>query len=147
MTQKPELTVTESDNLPEVGPTEADLDPAAWLARDDALIKGRIKVQGGYLVCGGLTEAEYQKLRNEIRQVNPRNPTDPNGIVDNAKLSRKVIAYSINKANGLIGTGNEIKPDSLMNKLTGDNLELMRGILRLSGLQEAEEREAPIPFT
>lgn len=127
-------------------PEETDLDPAAWLARNDALVKGRIRVQGGYLKCGALTEAEYQKLRNEIRQVNPRNPTDPNGIVDNAKLSRKVIAYSINKANDLLGTGNEIKPEALMGKLTGDNLELMRGILRLSGLQEDGEREAPIPF-
>lgn len=151
-----ELTPSAVDEVFEDEPqvADADLDPGAWLARDDTKRMGRVQVSGGTLKVGALTNREYDALRAKVRRVNPANPRDPDGIVDSKKLSRLLVAYAINKAHGwarlegstIVMDSNGIAPEALDGKLTGDVLELMRGILALSGLVEADQRQAPVPF-
>lgn len=149
--ERPRMLTTEPDDdleLESVADPETpeDLDPRTWLARDESDVVGRVSVRGGSLKVGALTQGEMEMLRKRASKPNPAYPRDPSKrIQDDGLLNRWVIAHAMSKAAGTAGTPDEVQPEALTGKLTGDLTELARKILKLSGFVDEDER-VDLPF-
>jgi hypothetical protein len=131
----PRTLTTEPSDIEQV-----DLDPGAWLARDESDVVGRVSVRGGTLLVGALTQGEMEQLRAASSKINPRDVKGER-IIDAGLLNRWVIAKAMMKANPDV----TITPDQLATKLTGDLTEIARKILALSGFKSDGERDEDLP--
>lgn len=131
------LTTAVSEDVPE----QTDLDPAAWLARDDSGVMGHVSVRGGRLKVGALLQGEIEEIRQLASKINPRNVKGER-ILDPGLFNRWVISKALSKANG----GDLINPDQLSSKLSGELKEIAAKVLALSGYKQDGERDDDLPF-
>jgi hypothetical protein len=133
------------NDQPYMQPAKAgkDIDPASWLAHDEADLTGNVEVmvngEPRTLRIAPITEKENNDLLKASRKFNKLDPKNPK--MDFTEYRLRAIAYSLNKAN----PGNTITSEALLGRLTGQLTKIQEAVFRLSGL-EVESRSDVTDF-
>jgi hypothetical protein len=122
---------------------EADIDPRQWLTHDTSVVTTSVKTMAGRLKIAALDEKETEAARKFAEK--PHNPGRPNGPKDInlTKLRCATVAISLNKAYGWTNTPQQINPDEVQKKLSGEITTIVAAISKLSGYEEDEKDEDP----
>ena len=122
---------------------EEDIDPRQWLTHDTSTVTTTVQTMAGRLKIAALDEKETEAARKFAEK--PSNPGRPNGPKDInlTKLRCATVALSLNKAYGYTNTPNQIQPDEIQRKLSGEITTIVEAISKLSGYQEDNQDSDP----
>lgn len=122
-------------NEPYMEPAKAsrDIDPASWLAHNDAIVTGSVDItvdnEPRSLLIAAITERENNDLLKASKKFNKLDPKNPK--MDFTEYRLRAIAYSLNKAN----PGSAVTSEALQGKLTGQLTKIQEAVFKLSGLE------------